>query len=681
MIGSNLRLRTKLLTGFAIPVVAIAIIAVVVFNSMASLLRANHLVDNTHKVIGEGKEILSSMVDMETGMRGFLIAGKDEFLEPYFAGQEVFTKTISELKKVVNDNPRQVARLKQIEKIKENWISQAAEPQIEMRREVGEGEMANQWFDEVSARTVGKKIFDNLRKVLSELDSEFIQQKDLQGRFLIQAILTDMINQETSHRGFLLLGQEDSLVLFNQGQNNFRNHITDIGTHLDAASYNTARFKEQVDQVVSLASSWTRKAAKPEISARRALNNVSATLSDVTALIESGAGKRNMEAVRAKLNEFINEEMELIELRAKDAADIASMTTSLVVGSALFSAIIVGLFSFFTIRSVEHQVGGEPGALADISRRVADGDLTMILNNNGTETGIYAAMRDMTERLRDMLAKISQAAQSQTSAAEELATITEQTSQNVLVQHNSTDQVAVAIEQMQATAEEIATSTNAAAASAEQARKLVELGNKKVESAVDGIQQLLTNLDDASTVVQELAISAEGISNIINVIKSIAAQTNLLALNAAIEAARAGEQGRGFAVVADEVRSLAQNTQNSTSEIEAMIVKVQSGAKASVDSLISGQQQAENIVGQTTEMKSALTDIMSAVQDITGTMVQIASAAEEQSTTASEVSRRAVDIRDLSEQTGTGATQIAESATELSRLAIQLNQEVATFKI
>jgi methyl-accepting chemotaxis protein len=202
-----------------------------------------------------------------------------------------------------------------------------------------------------------------------------------------------------------------------------------------------------------------------------------------------------------------------------------------------------------------------------------------------------------------------------------------------------------------------------------------------VEETASGIQQLSANLDNASTVVQELANSAEGISNIIDVIKSIADQTNLLALNAAIEAARAGEQGRGFAVVADEVRSLAQNTQNSTSEIEAMIIKVQSGAKASVDLMANGQQQAESIVEQTTEMKNALADIKAAVGNITDMTVQIASAAEEQSTTASEVSQRAVDIRELSEQTGSGAKQIAESTTELSQLAIQLNEEVSLFRV
>ena len=342
---------------------------------------------------------------------------------------------------------------------------------------------------------------------------------------------------------------------------------------------------------------------------------------------------------------------------------------------------IVSIFSFFLIRNVQQQVGGEPKQLANISRRVADGDLTMVLSNTGTETGIYAAMRDMTNRLRPMLAKISEAAQSQAAAAEELATITEQTSQNVEEQQSSTEQVAAAIEQMQATAAEVANNTVGAAESANQARKLVDMGNQKAEAAAEGIQRLSDNLNDTSHVIEELASSAASISNILDVIKGIADQTNLLALNAAIEAARAGEQGRGFAVVADEVRSLAQNTQNSTSEIEAMIAKVQDGAKASVQSMVIGQEQAEGIVGQTTDMKNALGDIKNAVHSITEMTTQIASAAEQQSATAREVSQRTVEIREQAEQTGSGAQQIAASTEDLSKLAIQLNEEVSQFKV
>ncbi|MBK1650500.1 methyl-accepting chemotaxis protein [Rhabdochromatium marinum] len=547
----NLKLRSKLILGFATPVVAIVAIAVVVYSNVNALISAHHWVDHTYRVIDKGRLVLGSMVNMETGMRGFLVAGSEDFLEPYTVGKKHFTDIITELKQAVSDNPRQVERLQEIEQMQERWRTQVAERLINLRREAP----------------------------------------------------VDSINGEM------------------------------------------------------------------------------ADLSEVELTFQKGEGKRYMDAIRAEIDEFIEEEQGLIEQRLSKAKKIASQTIGLAIFSAVVSTLVVVFFGVLISNSVRRQIGGEPNEMAELSRGLANGDLSWRLTNTGKETGIYCAMRDMTERLRSMLIRISEASSSQSAAAEELAAITHQTNQNVHDQTSATDQVVIAIEQLEASTAAVARNTTVAADSAEQSRQLVDQGNHQAEETAAELQQLSVDLDGASAVAKDLAGSAENISSILDVIKNIAEQTNLLALNAAIEAARAGEQGRGFAVVADEVRSLAQNTQHSTAEIEAMIVKVQTGAQASVQLMTNGQQRAEKIVGRTTEVKETLKNIKSAMQSVTDMTAQIASAAEQQNAAAREVSQRAVDIKERSMETGNGAQQIAAAAGELAKLAAQLEGEVAQFQM
>ncbi|MEL0658516.1 methyl-accepting chemotaxis protein [Psychromonas arctica] len=343
--------------------------------------------------------------------------------------------------------------------------------------------------------------------------------------------------------------------------------------------------------------------------------------------------------------------------------------------------ILAILLSWRITLSILRPIGGEPKDIEVLTHQIAEGDLSIKFKNTGKETGIYLAMRLMVEKLKVMMKQISDSAVSQTAASEGLALISVQTKNNIAEQNHATEQVATAINQMHATSEEVARNTSVAADATEAARLLVDQGTLKAEQSSNDVQGLAKDLDKTTIIITELAESTEDIAGILAVIKGISDQTNLLALNAAIEAARAGEFGRGFSVVADEVRALALNTQKSTAEIEAKISKVQGSAKASVESMKIGREQADTIVTQTVDVQQALADIKNVVYQIIDMNSQIASAAEEQSSVAAEVGKQVIEIKELSYKTGVGAEEVRIATEELAQFAAQLNEHVTLFKM
>lgn len=253
--------------------------------------------------------------------------------------------------------------------------------------------------------------------------------------------------------------------------------------------------------------------------------------------------------------------------------------------------------------------------------------------------------------------------------------------QGVTRQQLETDQIATAINQMTATVQEVARSATDAASAANQADKEANNGKNVVSQTIKSIQTLAENVEQAANVIQKLEGDTTEIGSVLDVIKGIADQTNLLALNAAIEAARAGEQGRGFAVVADEVRTLASRTQQSTEEINKMIEKLQAGAKNAVVVMETGRLQAQNGVEQASKAGESLASITQSVATINDMNTQIAGAAEEQSKVAEEINRNVVNISQVAEETAHNVGEVADQSAELGNLAAALNAEVARFKV
>ncbi|MCO7517608.1 methyl-accepting chemotaxis protein [Pseudomonas guariconensis] len=317
------------------------------------------------------------------------------------------------------------------------------------------------------------------------------------------------------------------------------------------------------------------------------------------------------------------------------------------------------------------------------AERVANGDLSQdLLVARRDELGqLQASMQRMTQGLRELIGGISDGVTQIASAAEELSAVTEQTSAGVNNQKVETDQVATAMNQMAATVHEVARNAEQASEAAVMADQQAREGDRVVAEAIAQIERLAGEVVNSSEAMNQLKAESDKIGSVLDVIKAVAQQTNLLALNAAIEAARAGEAGRGFAVVADEVRSLAQRTQQSTEEIEELIAGLQNGTQHVASVMDNSRALTDSSVDLTRRAGGSLETITRTVSSIQAMNQQIATAAEQQSAVAEEINRSVMNVRDISDQTSAASEETASSSVELARLGTHLQGLVGRFRL
>ncbi|MGQ9831399.1 MAG: methyl-accepting chemotaxis protein [Thermochromatium sp.] len=342
----------------------------------------------------------------------------------------------------------------------------------------------------------------------------------------------------------------------------------------------------------------------------------------------------------------------------------------------LVLAVILARVSAYTIFKHIHET-------VRVAKKIAAGDLSSVIQVQGNnETAqVLQAVKMLQSRLATVMGHIQEAAAGVASAAAQLAQASNSTHSLMERQHQETDMVATAMNEMSATVAEVARNTAAAADAAHQASHKAREGRMVVRHSVDGIRELAKGVGEAAQTITQLETESANIGKILDVIRGIAGQTNLLALNAAIEAARAGEQGRGFAVVADEVRALAQRTQESTQEIQDMIARLQQGARSAVAMMQRGQEQAEQSVQAANETDQSLDTITQSVEHINDMNDQIATAAEEQSAVVEEMNRNVESIRHLSIQTLQSTDGVVSATSHLEDLAGKLMGLVHQYKI
>lgn len=353
--------------------------------------------------------------------------------------------------------------------------------------------------------------------------------------------------------------------------------------------------------------------------------------------------------------------------------------SSLTIASIIIIVMFVG--SWLMARSITRPLEETTAALKDISE--GEGDLTRRLSTYGNDeiAGLTRHFNSFVDRVHQVMIQVNNASSSVSSSADRLRQITDEGSQNISLQAKETDQVASAVAQMSSTVHEVAQNAGQAASGASQADQEAQAGKQQVQNSIDAINTLSEQVQDSASVIQRLRSDSDNIGTVLDVIRGIAEQTNLLALNAAIEAARAGEQGRGFAVVADEVRTLAQRTQESTDEIQAMISRLQSAAQDAVKAMDLSLASTEQTVSTASEAGQSLDTILQAVSSIREMNDMIASAAEEQSIVAEEINRNVVNIVNLSQVSADSTQKVNSASEDLALQSDSLHDLVRQFKI
>jgi methyl-accepting chemotaxis protein len=538
---SKLSISQKLYLSFAI---IIALLIVLVFSAYRGFMQVESATNSnvhTYKVLSQAQVALEQLINIETGMRGFVIGSTDNFLEPQISGEKKFSESLATLKSLTIDNNEQQTRLAALEQLQKRWLNEDIHPIIAQRRQ-----------------------------------------------------------------------------------------LTQAGSPDDP-----------LDQRIS-----------------------------------SGADKAKMDGMRAIITDLSQAEETLLASRTQqmDEAREHAITILLIGGAiATLLAVILALALGRTTRA-RLQVA------IDAATAVAEGRLDTVIDTSSSDE-LPKAFDRMQTRLRHMIQQISQAATQLGDSVQKISGASEQLSSAVNEQSHSASAMAATVEELTVSINHVSDNASEAGQLANRSGQQSKDGSEVIQSTTTSMNGIARTVQHASNKVSELGQHSEQISSIVSVIQGIADQTNLLALNAAIEAARAGEQGRGFAVVADEVRLLAQNTGKSTKEIASMIDKIQIGVRETVESMRSGVMEVNHGVEMAGAAGTAITAIRESSAQVLAVVEHISLALREQTTASQDVARNVERSAQMAEQNNLSVQDLLVTSNDLSQLAAGLKKEVALFRL
>ncbi len=538
---SKLSISQKLYASFTAVVVLIGLLVGSAYIGFETVEDATNSNVHTYEVISATQLALEQLINIETGMRGFVIAAKDNFLEPLVAGEKRFSEKLDLLKRLTADNPAQQQRLATLGDMQKRWLAEDVDPIIALRKRLTANNLPD---DELDAR------------------------------------------------------------------------------------------------------------------------------------ISSGADKAKMDSMRATLAEITATETTLLAQRSQHMIDAKHTALTILTVGGLLSAVL----SLILATSLGRSTTGRLQLAIDAATAIANGKLDTVIDTSSHDE-LPKAFDRMQKRLREMIQQISEAANQLVVSVQQISGASEQLSGAIQEQSTSASMMAATIEELTVSIHHVSENADEAHQLASRSGEQSKDGARVIENTLSSMNGIARTVQHSSTQVAGLGQHSEQISSIISVIQGIADQTNLLALNAAIEAARAGEQGRGFAVVADEVRLLAQNTGKSTKEIAIMIEKIQAGVRETVESMRGGVLEVSQGVETAGTAGAAIVEIRDSSEKVLQVVDQISFALREQTMASQDVARNVERSAQMAEMNNVSVQELLKTSGGLKSLATSLQHEVSKFQL